>query len=60
MLEAIRQYKEDLKNREVKKVSSASLDLSKNVIINPMAFKSKMGHIDKMSDKKLYHFECFS
>ena len=38
MLEAIRQYKEDLKNREVKKVSSASLDLSKNVLINSLKF----------------------
>ena len=54
MLEAIRQYKEDLKNKEVEKVSSVSLDLSKNVLINPSAFKAKMGKIDEMSDEELY------
>lgn len=55
MLEQIRRYKEDLKNKSPEKVSTASVDLSKNIFINPKAFKDSLRNIDSLTDQELYN-----
>ena len=54
---SIRQYKEDLRNkREAEKAFSVtSLNLSKNILINPLAFMESLAKIDEINDQELYN-----
>lgn len=53
MLDKIRQYKEDLKNMNEEE-RSIEVDLSRNIFINPKAFKESLLTIDSLTDEKLY------